>query len=209
MPILAHLYNPSWSGSGYSADIRALDEVADDKLLESAEAFEANNNRIEQADLWSAFAQNEPARAFVALVDAQNRGQFPSPRWRPLLGLYTDRDRDQQPSNLPEIVDVLAVLAKATTDDLTPLGYPLSLIVELHAAATDSPLFPAILAFWEQFLPAIVAIDDEDERTRPLSETVISHPLATLANALMTMQSNVEREAVAVSLASSPRSSKR
>ena len=49
MPILAHLYNPSWSGSGYSADIRALDEVADDKLLESAEAFEANN-RIEQAE---------------------------------------------------------------------------------------------------------------------------------------------------------------
>jgi hypothetical protein len=194
MPSLAHLYNPSWSGSGYSADIRALDEVADDKLLESAEAFEANN-RIEQADLWSAFAENEPARAFVALVDAQNRGQFPSPRWRPLLGLYAYRDRDQQHSNLPEIVDVLAALAKATTDDLTPLGYPLSRIVELHAAATDSPLFPAILALWEQLLPAIVAIDDEDERTRPLSETVISHPLATLADALMTMQSNVEREA--------------
>jgi hypothetical protein len=46
-------------------------------LLESAEAFEANN-RIEQADLWSVFAQNEPARAFVALVDAQNRELFPS-----------------------------------------------------------------------------------------------------------------------------------
>jgi SIR2-like domain len=124
MPILAHLYNPSWSGSGYSADIRALDEVADDKLLESAEAFEADN-RIEQADLWSAFAENKPARAFVALVDAQNRGQFPSPRWLPLLELYAYRDGDQQPSNLPEIVDVLAALAKATTDDLTPLGYRL------------------------------------------------------------------------------------
>jgi hypothetical protein len=107
MPILAHLYNPSWSGSGYSADIRALDEVADDKSLESAEAFEANN-RIEQADLWSAFAQNEPARALVALVDAQSslmprtEGQFPSPRWRPLLGLYAYHDRDRQPSNLPK-----------------------------------------------------------------------------------------------------------
>jgi hypothetical protein len=74
MPILAHLYNPSWSGSGYSADIRALDDVADDKLLESADAFEVKD-RIDQADLWSAFAQNEPARAFGALVDAQNRGQ--------------------------------------------------------------------------------------------------------------------------------------
>jgi hypothetical protein len=193
MPILAHLYNPSWSGSGYSADIRALDEVADDKLLESAEAFEADN-RIEQADLWSAFAENEPARAFVALVDAQNRGQFPSPRWLPLLGLYAYRDRDQQPSNLPEIVDVLAALAKATTDDLSPLGYPLSRMVELHAAETDSPFFPAILALWEQLLPAVVAIDDEDERARPLSETVISHPLATLATALITMQRNVGHE---------------
>jgi hypothetical protein len=86
-------------------------------------------------------------------------------------------------------------VAKATTDDLTPLGDPLSQIVKLHAAATDSPLFPAILALWEQLLPAIVAIDDEDERTRPLSETVISHPLTTLADALITMQSNVEREA--------------
>jgi SIR2-like domain len=194
MPILAHLYNPSWSGSGYSADIRALDEVADDKLLESGEAFEAND-RIEQADLWSAFAQNEPVRAFAALVNAQNKGQFPSLRWRPLLNLYAYRDRDQRPSNLPEIVDVLAMLAKATTDDLTPLGDPLSQIVKLHAAATDNSLFPAILALWEQLLPAIVAIDDEAERASPLSETVISHPLATLAGALMTMQSNVEREA--------------
>ena len=89
---------------------------------------------------------------------------------------------------------MLAALAKATTDDLTPLGYPLSRIVELHASATDSPLFPAILALWEQLLPAIVAIE-EGELTRPLSETVLSHPLATLADALMTMQSNVEREA--------------
>jgi hypothetical protein len=96
---------------------------------------------------------------------------------------------------LPKIVDVLAVLAKATADDLTPLGYPLSRIVELHAAATDSPLFPAILAPWEQLLPAIVTIDDEDERARPLSETAISHPLSTLANALIMMQSNVECEA--------------
>jgi hypothetical protein len=194
MPILAHLYNPSWSGSGYLADIRALDEVADDKLLESAEAFEVND-RIEQADLWPAFAQNEPARAFAALVDAQNKGQFPSLRWRPLLDLYAYRDRDQRRSNLPEIVDVLAALAKATTDDLTPLGDALSQIVKLHAAATDSPLFPAILALWEQLLPAVVAIDDEDQRARPLSETVISHRLATLADALITMQSNVEREA--------------
>jgi hypothetical protein len=96
---------------------------------------------------------------------------------------------------LPEIVDVLAVLAKATTDDLTPLVDPLSQIVKLHAAATDNSLFPAILALWEQLLPAIVAIDDEADRASPLSETVISHPLATLAGALMTMQSNVEREA--------------
>jgi hypothetical protein len=194
MPILAHLYNPSWSGSGYLADIRALDEVADDKLLESAELFEVND-RIEQGDLWLAFVQNEPARAFAALIDAQNKGQFPSLRWRPLLNLYAYRDRDQRRSNLPEIVDVLAALAKAKTEDLTPLAEPLSQIVKFHAAGTDSPLFPEIMALWRDLLPAIIAIDDEDQRARPLSETVISHPLATLADALMTMQSNVEREA--------------
>jgi NAD-dependent SIR2 family protein deacetylase len=194
MPILAHLYNPSWSGSGYSADIRALDEIADDKLLESAELFEIND-RIEQADLWSAFVQNEPARAFAALVDAQNKGEFPSLRWLPLLNLYAYHDRDQGPSNLPEIVDVLAALAKATTDDLIPLAEPLSQIVKIHAAATVSPLFPEVLALWEQLLPATAAIDGEAERASPLSDTVISHPLATLAGALMTMQSNVEREA--------------
>jgi hypothetical protein len=76
-------------------------------------------------------------------------------------------------------------------------------------ASPDNSLFPAILALWEQLLPVIVAIGDEAERASPLSETVISHPLASLAGALLTMQSNVEREAGAASRASPPRSSKR
>jgi hypothetical protein len=67
-------------------------------------------------------------------------------------------------------------------------------MVELPAAETASPFFPAILALWEQLLPAVVAIYDEDERARPLSETVISHPLATLATALIAMQRNVGHE---------------
>ena len=64
MPIYAHLYNPSWSGSGYSADVRVLDQVSDDKLLETAAAFQ-KTNRIEQADLWAVFARSEPTRAFT------------------------------------------------------------------------------------------------------------------------------------------------
>lgn len=194
IPIFAHLYNPSWSGSGYSADIRALDDVADNRLLENAEVLEVNN-RLEQLDLWPAFTEAEPARAFAALINALDNRQFPAQRWKPLLGLYTDREARQQTAELPDLGDVLAAISRVDTAQLSPIGYHLSRIVEFHAAATGAPLFPKILALWDQLLPAVAAIDDEYYRTRTISETLMSHPLANLVRSLITMQSNVERQA--------------
>nr|WP_237684442.1 SIR2 family protein [Pseudaminobacter soli] len=193
VPILAHLYNPSWSGWGLSADIRVLDEVADNRLLERAEAFETNS-RLEQADLWRVFAKSEPARAFAALVDAQAKGQFPAHRWEPLLGLYAYLETER-PAGLPDIIAVLAALAPVAAAELNPLSHLLSRIVERHAASTGEPLFPAILALWDQLLPVSATIDDENDRTRPFSEAILSHPLAGLAESLVTMQSHVDREA--------------
>jgi hypothetical protein len=111
MPIYAHLYNPSWSGSGYSADIRVLDEVSNTQLLDSAEEFETANH-IEQADLWRVFARNEPVRAFAALQDAQAKGQFPSHRWEPLLSLYALPEAEQVLEACPPLNDVLQVVAQ-------------------------------------------------------------------------------------------------
>ncbi|MER8905208.1 SIR2 family protein [Mesorhizobium sp. M0772] len=184
MPIYAHLYNPSWSGSGYSADIRVLDEVSDSQLLESAEAFETNN-RIEQADLWSVFARNEPVRAFAALRDAQAKGQFPSHRWQPFLSLYASPEAEHAPETCPPLNNVLQVLAQLPGDALAPVTHQLARIVERHAYAIDNPLFPQILALWDQLAP--VAAHEQDERDSPLSELVFSHPLGIIADSLVSM----------------------
>lgn len=194
MPIFAHLYSSSWSGSGYAADVRVLDEVDHTQLLASAEEFETNNH-IEQADLWRVFSKSEPVRAFAALANARDNDQFPARRWEPLLSLYAFPEHELAPTDLPAIETVLAALALVPAEALPPLGHVLSRIIERHAAGTGEPVFPRILALWDQLLLAVAVVEDEDDRTQPLSDTIVSHPLASLAGALMTMQSNVRREA--------------
>ena len=174
MPIYAHLYSPSWSGSGYSADIRVLDEVDDTQLLESAEAFE-NANRIEQADLWDVFARNEPARAFAALGDAQAKGYFPPHRWRPFLSLYGFPDAEQSSEAIPPLSEVLRVVAKASNVDLAPVAYQLVRIVERHSRNLNDPLYSEILALLDKMVPVGVELD-QDEEDRSLSDLVSSNP---------------------------------
>ncbi|MBC9033012.1 SIR2 family protein [Sphingomonas sp. JC676] len=185
MPIYAHLYNPSWSGSGYSADIRVLDEVTDSQLLESTEAFEAGN-RIEQADLWRVFVRSEPVRAFAALQNAQAKGEFSPYRWQPFLSLYASPETEPASEDCPRLGDVLGVIAQVPSDALASVTYQLARIIERHARALHDPLFPQILALWDQLAP-IAASPEQDERDRPLSELVFSHPLGTIADSLVSM----------------------
>lgn len=192
MPILAHLCNPSWSGSGYSADIRVLQSVEDEDLLETAAQIETSD-RLEQSDLWQVFVENEPVRALRGLHAAFVGGDFDAHRWRPLLGLYAYREPEQRPEDLPDLVTILGTVAMVASDQLAPLGHVLSTLIERRAKATDDPLFPAILSLWDQLLPAVESVEQADDRERLLSDTVLGSPLATLAASLMTMQSNVER----------------
>jgi len=64
----------------------------------------------------------------------------------------------------------------------------LSRIIERHAPALEAPRFPAILQLWDQLLVTATNLDDADDRERPLSDTILSHPLASLADSLVTMQ---------------------
>ena len=187
MPIYAHLYNPSWSGSGYSADIRVLDEVDDRELLTSVAAFE-NANRIQQADIWPVFVRNEPTRAFAALSDTLTRGDFPAQRWSSLLSLYAYPSEINDGTVLPDLADVLELLTDVATPDLAPVAYQLSRIVERHARGLKAPLFPAILRLWDQLFLTTINLEDADDREQPLSDTILSHPLASLADSLVTMQ---------------------
>lgn len=187
MPIYAHLYSPSWSGSGYSADIRVLDEVGDSELLTAASAFE-ESNWIEQADIWAVFVRNEPVRAFVALSGALNRGEFAARRWSPLLNLYAYPSENDGGILLPELAEILEKLTSVICTDLAPVAYELSRIIELHARELNDPLFPTILNLWDQLLITATNLNDTDDRERPLSDTILSHPLASLADSLVTMQ---------------------
>jgi len=129
MPIYAHLYNPSWSGSGYSADVRVLDQVSDDKLLETAVALQ-EAHRIEQADLWTVFARSEPVRAFAALSHAVENGQFLAASWQPFLGLYAYPQPGLDEVERPSLDDVLQKINEAPVEQLGPLTHHLSRIVE-------------------------------------------------------------------------------
>lgn len=191
MPIYAHLYNPSWSGSGYTADIRVLDGVSENNLLETANVIEADN-RIEQGDLWAVFVDSEPARAFAALLNAQSKGDFSPHRWQPFLSLYAFGDGKHAPADKPEAREVFAALAEVSTINLVPLAGTLSRLVERLAGETESPLLPAVLALWDQLVPAAISSDLEEDRGQPLSEVILNHPLANLASALVDMQRSLQ-----------------
>ena len=185
MPIFAHLYSPSWSGSGYSADIRVLDQVTDDELLESAEAFESSN-RIEQADLWTVFARNEPRRAFSALYSAHENRAFPSDRWQPLLGLYGARGSEELPDDLPPLSEILDVISEVPIERLSPVAYQLASIIEQNARTTEDTTLPKILRLWDQLAAGALALDEGDYE-RPLAELVFSHPIGIISDSLVSM----------------------
>lgn len=185
MPLLAHLYNPSWSGSGYSADIRVLDEVTDTQLLESTEAFE-NDNRIEQGDLWVVFVRNEPSRAFVALRDALRKGQFSPHRWLPLLSLYAYPEAGQADQETPPLTDVLRSIANAPEKGLVAVAHQLARIVEIHARDIEDAVLKDILELWDQMV-VVAQAPELNESERPLSELVFSHPLGMVASSLVSM----------------------
>jgi|GEM_PF-1265759 len=183
MPIYAHLYNPSWSGSGYSADVRVLDQVSDDKLLETVAAFQ-ETNRIEQADLWTVFARSEPMRAFAALSEALRNGQFPVSNWEPFLSLYAYPEPSLDEPERPPLGDVLEKLNAAPVEQFGPLTHQLARIVEKSAGAPDDPLFAAVMLLWDR-LVGVTAAPDQDDPDTMLGELVFSHPLGILAQSLV------------------------
>lgn len=190
MPLLAHLYSPSWSGSGYSADIRALDDVDDDQLIATAAQLE-DDNRLDQRDVWRVFCDSEPGRAYQALGNAQKRGEFDPRRWEPLLGLYGYRSREL-PEGAAALGDVLTSLLDAPADALVVVRHPLARIIESKASSPNDPLFALILTLWDRLIPELAAVENT-ERETSLQQAIAGSALAMLAGALITMQSNVAR----------------
>lgn len=184
MPMLAHLYNPSWSGSGYSADIRVLDEVDDDQLLRSAEAFE-ESNRIEQGDLWTVFAKSEPLRAYAALKDANEKGEFSAYRWQPFLGLYAYDEPELDEAERPPLEAVLDTMETAPADGLAMVAHQLARIIERNFADSASTLFPKLMKLWDHLVDALAA--EEIGTDDSLAELALSHPLGMVADSLVTV----------------------
>ncbi|WP_197279296.1 SIR2 family protein [Novosphingobium sp. AAP1] len=190
MPIYAHLYNPSWSGSGYSADISVLDQVDDRELLSRTAAFE-QSNRIEQADIWPAFVRNEPERAFAALSDALNRGDFSFQRWSPLLDVYAYENQIYSMTALPDIATIIESMLQVTNAEIAPLVRQLSRIIERHADDLDAEIFSNILSLWDKLFVTVIKFCDADDHEHTLADTFLSHPLASLAGSLVAMQNSL------------------
>lgn len=184
MPLYANLVSPSWSGSGYSANTRVLADVPADELIATAERFE-QLNPFDQRDLWRAFAENEPMRAYEALGNAAARGEIAPEKWQPLLAHFGYRPARPDPPEAPPLPAVLDLVVTFGDEPLAELLHPLINIIE---ANLPTPSFRhRLLKLWDRLLPLAVRAD-EDSDIKPLSERIAAHPVAELAKALMKVQ---------------------
>ncbi|GGB68982.1 SIR2 family protein [Blastomonas aquatica] len=192
IPILADLVNASYSGSGYSADLRVLAQVSDEELIASAARAE-ESDRIGQSDIWQVLVRDDPQRAFRALLADQRRGLFEADRWQPLLSQYSYQEHIANPPPLPDLAKVISAVITGPDASIISMAYTLANLIERRADAPRKRVFPTVLRLWDRLLPLASQIDERDEQPHELSDVILSHPLAILANALVRMQSNVPR----------------
>jgi len=185
MPLYANLVSPSWSGFGYSANTRVLAGVPADELIATAERFE-QLNPFDQRDLWRAFAENEPVRAYEALANAAARGEIAPENWQPLLYHFGYRQARPDPPETPPLSSVLDLVLIFADEPLAELLYPLINIIEANMRTAG--VRHRLLKLWDRLLPLAVKVDDDDAHTKPLSERIVVHPVAELAKALMNVQ---------------------
>ncbi len=183
MPLLAHLYNPSWSGSGYSADIRVLDEVTDTQLLESTEAFRERQPHRARRLMGGVRSQRAVPRAFVALRDALRKGQFSPHRWLPLLSLYAYPEAGQADQETPPS-PTCAVHRERSRKGAGCSRASARAHCRNSRRDIDDAVLKDILELWDQMV-VVAQAPELNESERPLSELVFSHPLGMVASSLV------------------------
>ena len=173
------LYSSSFSFSGLSGDLGAIEGIPTGDLIEAVDKLE--RERSEQENLWEILCRNQPDQAWEALLA---RSDWPGRRWRQFLSAYDLKVQVPSPSEV--LSRILDMPPACLSETLTQASWLIRTTADSEAFAD----WPLLLVAWERVWEQLAIHDDgsgDITDYRDLHMHALNAPAGKLAWALIDM----------------------